>query len=653
MKAAARRSNIIQDSGQNTGGAGVPAAGVSALAVDHSSHSQDGLKREAADMTRSVSMRPVLQNMPSESVVEFSEDGYRWLVSRCHADALRAAGVDWFKLRENRDAVLVKRNSHREVWRVACGNKAFFAKLYHPSDLAAKIKLMFRGPTAMREWEVGRYAAAHEIATVFPVAVALIGFRGAGGPSLLITEAVPGVMPLSDYWSGIRHDRHRANLLTESLAMLIARAHQCGFQHGDMHPGNILVRPVGHRGEALFVDLHKVRTAASVSLKQVIANLAQLNQWFRRHSTLSQRRRFLRAYLEYRDRYAQASPHARNYSFDPKALVAHLAVRAEKHANRLWSKRDRRTRRTGRYFARIRPAPGWRGHALLQSKHPPPLGRGARGHYAVQQWESWLAHPTDWVDSARHEVLKDSHTATVCKAMLPTDPTPAPVIVKRPLARNLLRRLRLMFGPSRNMRSWRMANMLLNRDLPVAQPLAVVERYALGFVRLDSVAFSDYIADSADLETFLTRDVASLPMARQRETKDRLLASVVRLLRDFHDRGFIHHDMKAPNLLVNWPPPYEGAPQLTFIDMDGIRHVRRSGEDQRMRALVRLCVSLLGSPACTRTDRLRFLNRHLTGPGRTSAQWKAMWHRINERVCHKQRDKEARRQWKLDRYGRE
>jgi len=624
------------------------------LPVAATSPSTTGLEGGVVNRAGGVSAGSVSGSTSSSSIVEFVEDRYRWRMSGAHAEDLRSRAIDWFALREGPGVVLVKRNSHRDVWRVSCGERSYFAKLYHPNDALARLKLLFRGPAAVREWDVGQYAAAHSIATVVPVATALKGYRGMGGSSLLITEAVENVEPLNDYWLRICEDRHRANLLSESLARLIARAHQCGFQHDDMHPGNILVRETGRRGEVLFVDLHSVRIGRSVSLREVYSNLAQLHQWFRRHSTLTRRWRFLENYIAYRHRFGQASSFARNFSFEPKRLVTRVATQAQRHAERLWSKRDRRTRRTGRYFARIRPAGGWRGHVLLRSKHPPATAQAAALCYTPQQWEAWLGSPLDWVEPGKGALVKDSHTATICKARLPVaGEASATVIVKRPLARNVWKRLGQAFGRSRNMHAWRMANMLLNRDLPVAQPLAVVERYVLGFVRVDSISLTDYLSGSVDLETFLTRDVASLGASEQRRVKDRLIASANDLLKTFHERGFVHRDFKAPNLLVNWAAPYDGFPSFALIDMDGIRHVRRVSDRQRCRAISRLCASLLASPACTRTDRLRFLKRCLGAGGRRAADWKALWRELQDRVCDKQNAKALRREWKLAHYGRE
>lgn len=584
---------------------------------------------------------------------QFCQNGHQWRVVHAHRAALAPADVDWFALDLLPDARRVKHNDQRDVWSVRAGGRDYFVKLYHPQGLLAKLKVGLRGPTAHEEWSVGRYAAEHGIAAVLPVACAWPAHRSWSGTSLLVTEAVQNAVPLNEFWLAIRGDRRRVALLIDSLAALIARAHQCGFRHGDMHPGNILIRPGRHACHAFFVDLHKVRINRDVRMSEVVANIAQLNQWFRRHATRSQRLAFLRRYLAYRDHFAQASAFARNWRIDARALSASLARAADRHAQRLWAKRDRRTGRTSRYFARIRPAAGWRGHVMLQCKHPAPAASASRLTYTARQWGQWLAGPLDWVDPARHQLLKDSHSTTICRAVLPTQPAPVEVVVKRTLARNAWKRVVQSIGPSRNHRAWRIANMMLNRDLPAAQPMAVVERFVLGLFRADSILFTECVVDSCDLETVLTRVVPSLPPTRRRAAKDALIESVVQLLRAFHDRGFVHRDLKAPNLLVHWDAPGRSPPKLTFIDMDGISRARRPSSAQRDRAAVRLCVSLFSSPGCTRTDRLRFLRRYLTEPGRATPDWKPAWRRFAALAAAKLDRKALRRDWKIDHYGRE
>ncbi|HUN81848.1 MAG TPA: lipopolysaccharide kinase InaA family protein, partial [Phycisphaerae bacterium] len=569
-----------------------------------------------------------------------------------HPHLLNASAVDWFALSESPDCSLVKRNSQRDVWKIRAAGRDYFAKLYHPNGSVAKAKLLLRGPIALREWQVGRYAAAYDIATVVPVATAWAGVRGGAGPSLLITEAIHDALPLNDFWLTVRDDRDKSNELTESLARLIARSHQCGLQHGDMHPGNILIRRRDGHCEALFVDLHKVHIARTISQRQAVRNLAQLNQWFRSHATRAQRLRFLKDYAGYRKLFALASPFARDFRMDPRRLMLELHIQAERHAEALWAKRDRRLARNSRYFIRIRPASGWRGNAILSCKHPAPAACASRLQYTRKQWQEWLRDPLSWVDPAKHTLLKDSHTSTICSAKLPTDP-PAELIVKRSLARNPWKRITQLLGPSRNRRAWKTANMMRNRDIPTAQPMAIVERYVAGLFRTDSLLLTEYIPGAVDLETFFTRDVAGLPVDRQRKVKDRLIRSLVRLLKMFHDRGFAHRDLKAPNLLVSWSAPFDGWPKITFIDMDGIHYVGRAQHRQQVKAIVRLCASLMGNPGATAADRLRFLHAWMLGPGHSVARWKDHWRDIHERVCEKLADKQIRREWKLAHYGRE
>jgi tRNA A-37 threonylcarbamoyl transferase component Bud32 len=648
---------------QDAADAGLTPGGTSTISAASIVHTHSDARGETRQMNRAAAVNKVPRTeSPPEAAVELSIGGRQWCLARPTDQDLVMGGVDWFDLEKFSGAVLVKRNSQRSVWRVGVQGHEYFAKVYYPNGPMSRLKLLFFGATALREWNVGRYAAQHGVAAVVPVAAAWNGPRGRTGPSLLITEAVADVEPLNDYWLRVREDRRAAGPLTDSLARLIARAHQCGFRHGDLHPGNILVRHNGGAPETFFVDLHKVRIGRPVGFNAVAANLAQLNQWFRRHATRTQLRRFLRHYLAYRDRFAQAGAMARNLAVQPAELVAHLVVEADKHARALYAKRDRRIWRTGHYFAKVRPAAGWRGNVLLRSKHPAPSACAARLTYTREQWRQWLRDPLAWVRAGGARglaqpdggtMLKDSHTATVTRAILPTSPAPVSVVVKRPLARNAWKRLGQVLGPSRNRRAWRMANMLLNRGLSAAQPMAVVERRVAGIFRVDSVSFTDFVAGGADLEAFLTRDIAALDGAAQRRLKDRLIESVTALLKLFHERGFVHRDFKAPNLLVNWEPPYPGRPKLTFIDMDGISHVRRVSDAQRRRALVRLGASLMGSPACTRADRLRFLKRYLIGPGRTDRGWKDEWRRIAADIASKMHDKDERRLWKLDHYGRE
>ena len=137
-----------------------------------------------------------------------------------------------------------------------------------------------------------------------------------------------------------------------------------------------------------------------------------------------------------------------------------------------------------------------------------------------------------------------------------------------------------------------------------------------------------------------------------RRAKDSLIEVIVRLLKRFHAREFVHRDLKAANVLVKLPSDESGAPRAWLVDVDGVRRKRRASEWQRLRPLVRLSVSLEVSPHVTRTDRLRFLKRYLLAPGRTDRNWKAVWRRLAVEADRKRTLKSQRDAWKLKHYGR-
>lgn len=560
---------------------------------------------------------------------------------------------DWAAPREGPGVRRIKKNGQRDVWRIERPGGVYFLKRYRNDSPIARLKTLLRGPVAEFEADVGEYAERFAIAAVRPVACAWRGTRRASTCSMLITAGVPGAMPLCDYWLTIRDDPARARATSRSVARLVARAHQCGFHHLDMHAGNIIVQTEACPApRPLFVDLHDVRTGAFVSLRSVVANLAQLNQWFRRHATRTQRLRFLRAYLEARDEFAQASPHARNWTLDPRTLLTTLARAARRHAEWLWAKRDRRSMRSGRYFSRVRAPGGWSGHAALVTKHPRPGSAFSHVVFTTEQWREWLRDPLRWVDPNRNKLLKDSHSVRVLRAALETDP-PLPIIVKQPIPRSPLKRLLYALGPSRTLRAWRRANMLLHRDLPAAQALAIIERRGFGLWRSDSILLTEFVADALDVEAFLVRVVAPRPVAEQRAMKNGLIQALVGLVFDLGDRGFVHRDFKAPNVLVRWPDAPAGRPQLTLIDMDGIFHRGGARIAECDAALVRLAVSL-GEVGCvTRSDLLRTLRLFLIRAGQLRADWKQRWRDLARRASDKRTRKAARREWKLAHYGRE
>jgi len=544
----------------------------------------------------------------------------------------------------------VKRNASRVVFRAVLDGQLYYLKYFFSDGWAQRIKRALGRRPCESEWNNSLYAQEAGIPAARVAGLTSSVRFGGRSCSLLVTEAVTPAYPLNEFWQTIQTGadarRRRADVmrLTELLAEFLAHAHQAGFAHLDLHPANILIQPTAPGAyRAVFVDLQSVRTGAPLSDAAVTRNLASLNQWFRKHAGLGDRLRFLRSYLRERNEYETCFPQGRPLETDFADLVRALMVDAERHAERLGARRDRRLHKNGRYFARIRTADGWRGAVALTCKHALGWAPSSRRELARDWWTQVLREPLALLRGEAGGVRKDSHSAQVATARLPLGDGAIEVIAKRSIPRNAARRLRHAFGPSRARRGWKIGHQLLHRDVAAARPLAFAEQRR-GLWLEDSILLTERVAEAVDLETF-ARGLNRLPLTERWARTDRLALFVRRFLA----RGFVHRDCKAPNILVA-----EGRPaQFVWIDMDGIRRARPWSRRDGVAELLRLHVSLLGVKSVTRTDRARFLKRFCARFGARADAWRKIWRQIDAAAGAKIAKKEARRAWKRKHYGRE
>ncbi|MBL8880805.1 MAG: hypothetical protein JNG88_16955 [Phycisphaerales bacterium] len=557
----------------------------------------------------------------------------------------------WANPGKQRAWKLIKQNGAREVWRAEIAGAVYYVKYFAQRPIADTIKRLFRTPTCQAEWNSGVFALQQGIAAVRPMAFVEHVARDGRRYSILITEGIEPSQPLSEFWQSLLRDdnprrrREDQMQIIERLAELIARAHQAGFEHLDMHAANLLVQPAAPRQyRVLLVDLHSARLDVPIHDAAVVRNLAQLNQWFRRFATIADRLRFLRAYLRFRNEFETTCRHGRAINRTFHELVHDLAASADRQARDIWAQRDRRVGRSGRYFSRVRVAGGWAGNVFLRCKHSHRDSPTADRTFDADWWAAQLAHPLRWF--AADTSCKNSHSAQVHRAELAHPDGSISMILKRPLARNWVRRLRMWLGRSRSMRGWHMGHALVNRDIRAARPLAMLEK-RLGPIVLDSMLITELVPNAIDLAGYIRREYAQRSRREWRACKHALSTALVAQLRRLEERGFAHLDCKAENLLVAGDPP-----RLVWIDMDGVRFVRHVTDEQKLAALARLFASVAALPGLARGDFARFLRDWCSRFGSRQGAWREIWRSIAPRVLEKQRQQERRRTWKLKHYRR-
>ncbi len=319
---------------------------------------------------------------------------------------------DWFALQDDPRGVCVKVGHARAIWRVQIDDRVVFAKVAGDAGFVGRVKrwafghspslavrsLVGLATSVEREWHALREAEKRDVRAIRCLAA---GVRYVSPTAqamerplqtVLLSEGLTDAVSLTDGWeqtvtrgasSVLRDGEHEpsngpcrpeehpqgarragAMSLINAVARLFAVAHQRGFVHGDAHPNNILVRrsSTGEQ-EAIYLDVHSALLGRrSASTRRSLSSLAQLDQYFQRRATRTERLRFFYQYLELRPSMRE-SLRRRSVRRDLLALLMRAKVA---HGARLARERDRRLGRDGPYFKTLRLGDGWRARVVLR-----------------------------------------------------------------------------------------------------------------------------------------------------------------------------------------------------------------------------------------------------------------------------------------------
>ncbi|MHC4443614.1 MAG: lipopolysaccharide kinase InaA family protein [Planctomycetota bacterium] len=591
--------------------------------------------------------------------VERSMGGGKWRIRESWLSVFEGGDCpDWLHLDGDSRASLVKTSNGRQVWRVTLGGRLVYVKISQPTHRWSWWRRLFLGSNSAYESRIADYAAANQVATICPVAAGDIKNVGAHPISILITLGIAKARTLMDFWSELDisnpQTRKIKNQVIEASAELLGRAHQNGFEHLDLHAGNVLIEPAdGGWYRAFYVDLHNVRIGRGVGDRNIARNLAQFGQWFRLHGLLTDRVRFFNRYLYWRDVAGQEGSYSRSLNCGRSGLLQLIKQAAEVHARVLYAKRDKRIMRTGRYFAKVELGNGWRGHVFLKCKRKVSGSRASGLSFSKKQWQELLKDPPAWIDvSDQRYLIKDSAAAKICRSQIPLEGAePLPVICKQAWSRSIFKYIQNSLRRSRSLCNWKLANALLHRRIATARPLAVAERRRFGLL-MDSIFIAEYVEYAHDLDTILTVRMREMSDGQQRDLKKKIIESLVSVLKQLNDCDYGHRDLKAPNIIVQWDPQGADDPRVLLIDLDGIKRLRFGKHRARLRMLMRLNISLDHCRRVSTTDRLRFLKRYLDRPGGPAYDWKEMWQTLADMSEGKRKINEKQQQRLIKKYGR-
>ncbi|HMF18345.1 MAG TPA: lipopolysaccharide kinase InaA family protein, partial [Gemmataceae bacterium] len=228
----------------------------------------------------------------------------RWQVVPEFRDTL--LGPNGLRLDEwlqNGQARMVKHGAHRTVYHVVLPKLSFYLKHYPLPDLRAWLRQLVRPSKGRSEFDHALEIARRGVPTFTPLAFGEKQARFGPGASFLITRTLENTQSLNTFleetWPALS-SRRRIRLgprLATALGNLLARMHDFGVWHFDLHAGNLLIRlDPDDQPELFLIDVYSVTLRQRLDWATSCDNLIMLNRWFSLRVNRSERLRFWHAY---------------------------------------------------------------------------------------------------------------------------------------------------------------------------------------------------------------------------------------------------------------------------------------------------------------------------------------------------------------------
>ena len=309
------------------------------------------------------------------------------------------------------------------------------------------------------------------------------------------------------------------------LVRLIAKIHQKGLIHNDLHPDNFLLKK-----ETIYaLDGASIRQVSAArplkkeaSLKNLAVILSQIN--------------FVDSSLLYD--LATAYAEERKYNRDDQTARRLEILIQKSHESR-----------TAKYLKKIHR----RSTQIVCKKSFSSFVLCQRKYYTAAM-ESFLQNPDMAFHNPGTSLLKAGNTATVVRYKIDGKQ----LVVKRYNMKNRFHALRLSFKKTRADISWHSAHLLLKNRINTPEPVAVKE-IRFGPLRNRSFFIYEYIKGKNARQFFLD--------AKAEEAKI-IAESIINLFYKLKSLKISHGDMKATNIIIHDDKPF-------LIDLDSMKWHKR------------------------------------------------------------------------------
>jgi tRNA A-37 threonylcarbamoyl transferase component Bud32 len=466
--------------------------------------------------------------------------------------------------RHNKQAALIRDNNVRMSFFYRTDAAALFIKRYKCRSLWDTVKYVFFPSKAIAEWRNLRRFEEKGIPTAEPLAVAEKRSFGLLRDSCLVTASLSPAEALNEYLLRVKLSPEQRQQLGRALGRLVRRLHDGNIFFRDLHAGNILIRwNDGQRPDLFLIDLHKAYSVPVLQQWMRVRDLGQLCNSLK--ASRADGIRFLQVYCKGKTRAwyrtLQQAIHGKQIKLE--------AVRIKS-----------RSKRCIRHSTVFEKKKTW-AEAYFGRKD---FGRSAA--------DAAIAMHRTELDTGQARLLKRASKSAVTGHVLDGH---GQVCVKGYRYVSPWYSLKNIFTRSRALKSWIAAHALLVRGIDTPLPLAVLER-TCGPLRSETFLITRLLPDARELNDYiLATDLA--------DRKGDFIAALAARLRNMHERGVYHADLKSNNILVQeagtgW--------RFSVIDLDRVHFPGSLSFSQRANNLAQINASV--SSRITLRDRLKFFH---------------------------------------------
>ena len=345
------------------------------------------------------------------------------------------------------------------------------------------------------------------------------------GVGVILFKYIYPSRELGELWNTTENVKKKRNLICK-LMVILAKMHQAGIKHLDLHLNNFLIK----NDEIYTIDGTSIKwdkKSRSLKLRDRINNLALLFAQFT-----------LPDYFIVYDLYAE-----------------YLKASGLKDTKDIFDKLQLRIERWRKWRIRNYIKLNSREYSELVCRKSFARFMLCKRAYYTPAMTAFLDNPDKIINDSKSLFLKKGNSSTVIRVKIDNHD----LVVKRYNIKNFRHRLRRFFRATRATHSWQSAHLLLLLGIATPMPVAMLER-RFGYFRGRAYFVYEYIDGPNAIDYFKNVD-----LDKELDVANR----IVDIFKNLAIAKISHHDMKGTNIIIN-----QGYPVL--VDLDAMcMHISR------------------------------------------------------------------------------